>query len=311
MAAEIRLGASCVICLKPFVPRDSKQVTCGSRQCRDTRNYRLNRVKPGYVAMNRARSERRYALHNADAEPCPWLKGAPVYSTHLPGGACELTLTPASPIPLEKTHYLHGMLSAIDGRPHEPNRPAWSLLPWRSGWAVVWQDDGAAHHAKTSHQVTLYGRPATLSFGPLVKLRTPVVSRRGRHRIKLEAITPVSIKSAHKDRSVVYRMVPTSESLISTLECALAPRLGLKIARENICLNVISHRVESVDYECGKFGNFYGSKHPDERGVRGWVGHVIIECNAVARWLLECAARGWGLGARVSIGCGRIMVTDA
>ena len=44
--------------------------------------------------------------------------------------------------------------------------------------------------------------------------------------------------------------------------------------------------------------------------VRGWEGSLVIETNAVGRWLLEVAARGWGLGGRVAMTFGRVRVED-
>jgi hypothetical protein len=42
--------------------------------------------------------------------------------------------------------------------------------------------------------------------------------------------------------------------------------------------------------------------------VRGWSGSVVVETNAVGRWLLECAGRGLGLGGRTAFGFGRVRV---
>lgn len=310
MAAEVQLGAHCVICSAPFVPRDSKQVTCGDTRCREKRRYRLQRAKPAYVAMNRARSARWYAAHHDDADHDAWLKGAPPYASHLPGGACELRLSPADPVPLAKAHYIHGMLTKVDGRPHAANLPAWTLLPWRSGWAVVWHDEEGASRAKSTHSVTLYGRPATLIIGPLARLRTPAVTRRGKHVIRLDAITPVSIRTTPQKQKTLTRLVPTASSLLSTLSLNLAPRLGVTLNPELLKINVLSHRTEAVMIDGGKFGRSFGRSEGADIGVRGWIGHAIIECNAPARWLLECAARGRGLGGRTSIGFGRVMVTD-
>ncbi|GAC1577381.1 MAG: hypothetical protein NVS3B20_08750 [Polyangiales bacterium] len=44
--------------------------------------------------------------------------------------------------------------------------------------------------------------------------------------------------------------------------------------------------------------------------VNGWRGSVVLECNAVAHWLIEAAARGPGLGGRTALGFGRIRVTE-
>jgi CRISPR/Cas system endoribonuclease Cas6 (RAMP superfamily) len=43
--------------------------------------------------------------------------------------------------------------------------------------------------------------------------------------------------------------------------------------------------------------------------MRGWVGYVIVDCNAPAHWLLEVAAR-IGFGGTTSFGFGRIKVTE-
>ena len=44
-------------------------------------------------------------------------------------------------------------------------------------------------------------------------------------------------------------------------------------------------------------------------GIRGWTGHVIVEGNAVARWLVQCAGLV-GLGGRTALGFGRVRVME-
>jgi CRISPR/Cas system endoribonuclease Cas6 (RAMP superfamily) len=46
------------------------------------------------------------------------------------------------------------------------------------------------------------------------------------------------------------------------------------------------------------------------KAMRGWVGHMIVDCNAPAHWLLEVAARV-GLGGRTAFGFGRVRVSNA
>lgn len=44
--------------------------------------------------------------------------------------------------------------------------------------------------------------------------------------------------------------------------------------------------------------------------VSGWEGSVDLLASAPARWLLECAGRGLGLGGRAAYGCGAVTLVD-
>ncbi len=62
---------------------------------------------------------------------------------YLPGGACELRLSPAVVVPLPKSRYLHGALCAVLRHSHGDACP-WSLAPYRGGWAVTWHEAAVA-----------------------------------------------------------------------------------------------------------------------------------------------------------------------
>jgi len=170
---------------------------------------------------------------------------------------------------------------------------------------VYWRIEEGATLAGGTYDAELFDTPTTFRFGPLVRVRAPVVAKRGRHRIAIETITPVCIKSHNAGNIVAYRKFPTTDSIRSAISNMFPMRVGLVSDirdwdPETVQLRVIEHetQVESVDIG-GKFGR-----------VPGWSGRVVIECNAVARWLIEAASRGPGLGSKVAFGLGRVRVTS-
>lgn len=116
--------------------------------------------------------------------------------------------------------------------------------------------------------------------------------------MRIDTLTPVVIQ---KDgRSHLYT-APTSETLLGTLSASLMPRLGLGRNGSDLRLILHERHTEPEKVWCG-----------DKLGlVHGWSGYAVVEINAPARWLLEVAARGPGLGGRTAFGFGRIRVTEA
>jgi hypothetical protein len=222
---------------------------------------------------------------------------------HLPGGACEIRLEPAAIIPLARTRLLHGAISHALARNHDTD-DTWSLVPSRGGWTVVWHTDAGAARAGTEHAAHLYGQPICLRFGPRWRLRMPRFASRPHHRLRIDAVTPVVIRC---DGSQTTRLQPDATSLRSTLSQTLGRRLGLVLTREQVALVVDEIRTEPVQIRgTGKYGA-NGSRGK----VVGWTGSLVVHCDDMARLLLECAARGWGLGGRTSLGFGCIRVSDA
>jgi len=138
-----------------------------------------------------------------------------------------------------------------------------------------------------------------VGFGACWRPRYPRVSKRGHRKLRIDALTPVVIQSTGR---ATLRIQPTQTSLTAALATELPERVGVdSFDRDSLMLKVISHdsRKEVVD-----MGGKYGL-------ISGWVGHVVVDTNAVGEFLLRCAANGPGLGGRTAFGFGRIVVSAA
>lgn len=285
--------------------------------------YQRDRLSPEFRAANNERCKRWYEAHKAEhiakvaarkraanvselspskrkgEEPDSWMLPAPELD-YLPGGAFTLDLRPRHKFPHHQLSALHGIVTAITG-PHHPTKPQFALVPWPCGcgWAVYVEDIETARMVAGKMHAVRFDGNATLHCGPLMRIKAPSVAT-GLHRLRIDALTPVHVRSSG---GTVLRLVPTSSNLRGTLEGFLPRRLGVSVPPGSVALRVLEDctRTDRVDMR----GN--GAKL---NGCPGWVGHVIIETNAVGRWLFECAALGLGYGGKVAFGFGRIRVTD-
>lgn len=195
--------------------------------------------------------------------------------------------------------HLHGMLSTILGEAHAQTA-RWSLVPLSSAegaapgreWAVLWhREPDAARLASTAHPVHHHGEPRTLTLGPLTRLRTPAPLAPGLYRVAVDAVTPVTHGVDGRSRAVV---TPTTATVLSALGETLA-RSGLTTGR----LHVAAVEASTMRQPHDLGGHV--------REVIGWVGRVVVTCNAPAAWaLLLC--RALGFGGRVAFGLGRVHV---
>jgi hypothetical protein len=297
---EIDSLYSCEICRVPFIPHHTGQHTCGSSRCREARQYRRERQCPDAIERERERLRARWNRRDG-YKPNSALLGAPAYHTYLPGGALPITVRPSIPLDLRHTRHLHHAMTTALGRDHDPSRPDWSLMPWHGGWAVyLWRFEDAERLRLTARTVTLGHHRAEVSLGAVTRPRAPVVTRRGWHRVRLDAITPVVIRTM---AGRITHTRPTASHLVSTL-ALLAGRLGARVETDRIAVSIEQwDTVPSTIEGTGKIGG-------DGR-LRGWLGSLTLRCNAPARWLLESAARGPGLGGRVAFGFGRVRITEA
>jgi hypothetical protein len=259
------------------------------------------------VRTTRARNRAWCATHRNTKSQNLWLRGAPTWSAkYLPGGACQIDIRPLRwPLEHRNLRLLHGALSVLADVPHDRACPAFALAPTSHGcgWYVHWwSEDVALRLAGRTHEVRIARQPVDLTFGPLVRVRAPAAPPRGRRRVRIDALTPVVISKTGKQE--VYT-APTTERLMSALANAsgqrfgLAARIGLtpqEIA--NVQLELVERSTEPATVP---IGGHTGT-------IRGWVGSVVVDANASARWLLECAARGLGLGGRTAFGFGRVRV---
>jgi hypothetical protein len=247
----------------------------------------------------RARCHAWAQVHRGVKTPQPWLAGAPPFATYLPGGYTTVTFTPrpTRSIRLEDTRGLHGALTALLDRGHEQGMPNFSLAP-DEPWGVYWWREAGLRFANREVEGALWDRPTRFRFGPLWRVKAPTVEGRGKRLVRVETITPV-VSRAYG--STVYRSTPTSEVMHAMLAAQFAHRLGLSylVKQDLVRVQVVECRTEARHVDCGAHLGI----------VVGWVGHVDIETNAPARWLLRACERV-GLGGRTAFGFGRIRVTE-
>ena len=250
---------------------------------------------------SRARCAAWYAKRTENREERPWLLGAPPYPDLLPGGGFSLTFAPAPrwPLELRNARLIHGLVTSLTGVPHHETMPMFTLIPMncvRSQWSVWIADEAVARrlagHAWPGH---IADQSVLVHCGPFTRLRTPQVTKRGHQRVRVDILTPLTIRSMG---GAVTRVNPTEGNITSTLSSWLPRRLGVEGLR--LQLRVIEKQTETVRVDLGgKFGQVLGCS--------GW---FVADVNAPARWLLECAARGLGMGGRTAFGFGRIRVSD-
>ena len=267
-------------------------MTCRSHACKIGRSRFTNRVW--------AESNRNVRQNN------PWLTGPPPYGPHLPGGGFELHVSPAPqwPIELRNTRALHGMVTELLGRPHHPTIPGFSLVPWATGvrWGVYTQHaDDAARVAGKEHEMVLFDRRVKVRCGPLVRLRSPQIKARGHRRLRIDAITPVLVRQTGVETGLgpTTYTGPTAGNLHSSLDVWLPRRIGMQPFGPRCVVRLVESETRG---EAVALGGKYGR-------TLGWVGHVIVDTNAVGHWLFEVASR-IGYGGRVALGFGRIRVTQ-
>lgn len=306
----------CLECGALFAHDNPWRATCGPR-CRLTRRARQDRERerarvrgPEETLRVRARCTAWSRAHRACKRTNPWLAGPPPFGPHLPGFAQSIAIQPLPrwPIALRNTRALHGALTAILGAGHRARFPNFSIFPTSSGWGVHWVRN-AAHGLPFEISAPLFDVPTRFRFGPRVRFRAPAVSRRGRARVTIEALTPVVIVSS--GRTVMHTR-PTKESILSAIGTEFPNRLtedlGWRDDLRGQWARWVRDRAQVVLVDAATepahvpLGGKYGT-------VAGWTGSVTLEVNATGRWLLGAAER-IGLGSRVGFGFGCIRVRD-
>jgi len=292
---------ACDGCNETFVPQSSRHTFCSDR-CRWRQRERHD---PSHIANNRRRNARWSALHRAVKQSNPWLLGAPPFEEYLPGGGLEIFFEPHMVFEHRHLSALHGVITSITG-PHDRNVPNFVLVPWPRGcgWGVYLRSGEQARElARTRHNMRLGSGRTTLRFGDLNRIRAPRVTKRGHRRLRIDAVTPVCVRCTQGcDGTQKLYTAPTSGNLRSTLALMTPKRLGLLVDESSVKLEMLSRETIPATFSLagrdGRLGN-----------MRGWTGHVIVDCNAVAHWLLLVAER-IGYGGTTSFGFGRIRVTD-
>ena len=226
----------------------------------------------------------------AKPKRAPW--GAPVgeQPEHVAWGVALDGIPGSAPARL-----VHGLVSRLVAEGHT-QVARWALaMPTGahgSGWGVVcFRDEDAARLAGRAERVRVGAVEHDLRTGPVIRLRAPALPTRGKHRVTVDAVTPVSHLVDGRSRAIT---TPTVETILGALG-DVSQRLGLSVGR----MHVASVETQTVA-ERVTLGGHMGS-------VPGWVGRIVVECNAPAAWLLLCA-RHAGLGGRVAFGMGRVRV---
>lgn len=307
------LTKTCCVCGTPFTTGQPNNVTC-SDSCYHRWSWIVDRANPKRVRTNRAVNARWCAAHRKPTvKPNPWLYGRLPYSSVLPGFRTTIQISPPPKTPPTPgtSYVLHGVLSRILERPHEGRHgdrdrtPNFVLVPRGTSWAVHWLHTDARRLAGEKHAfwrneqgqfvpVTLYGEKREITLGPPEYVLAPDVER-GRRMIRVTTITPLVYRG---EQPGSWSQEMNGAKLIAALH--LFGRRMLGIPRED--LDRIRMEVHSITqkYEAVHMGDHFGS-------ATGIMLDATIETNAVARWLF-LAAQELGLGGRVSLGFGRIIV---
>jgi len=227
--------------------------------------------------------------------------------THIPGCIRSLSLSPEPrwPVALRNTRALHGVLTALAGRPHMPNMPNFALLPWPHdggclGWAVQWFDERDAR-LSGSHHVSIFNEPRVLTLGQAIGHRVPARPEERSHLMCLDTITPIVIRRT-VDKRTVHHDSPDDACLVSALSCSSAVTLVTGKLEHPLWLRIVGGKTSPQSVPVG--GNWGG----DSR-VRGFGGRLLLEVDGYTRWRLEIAQL-MGLGGRVSLGFGRFRVRE-
>lgn len=294
-----RQHAQCAWCAEFFEIKAPMQRFC-SDPCRYRARDAGNAASPAFRARVRERGAKWAAEHRGVKRREPWLLGQPIYESFLPGGFLEMSLNEPLRWPIEHRNVrgLHGAITAITGA-HHPTVPRFALVPWHRGilWGLQTFEPAMLDVlAGTRHRVRIYDQERELRFGGRIRLKAPQVAKRGRRRLRIDAVTPVVVRNACNNHRA-YRTV-TGPNMLNTLCAWLPRRIGLELGEDDARMELVESdtRAEGVDV-----GAKYGR-------VIGWVGSVVVECNAVAEWLLRVAEIG-GYGGRVAFGFGRVKVS--
>jgi hypothetical protein len=216
---------------------------------------------------------------------------------YLPGAFVPLALENGFRFEHWQISALHGMVTSITG-PHTPNDPNFSLFPWHKGcgWAAYIRDlELAKSVAMKTHVVDFRGEAMDLAVGWMVRVKAPKVPA-GAWKLRVTAVTPVQVRNA----GVTTYTSPTANNIRGTLEAFTARRLGIHVDKHDVQVEMLSHETSPDRINLSGRSEF--------AGIRGWVGHVDLRVNALARLMLESCATGMGLGGKTAFGFGRIKV---
>lgn len=207
--------------------------------------------------------------------------------------------------------FLHGALHRHLDVGHSMDETAFSLVlptkPREALWLIT-ADATLIDRLPTRVLLATDDGPHELSVQARSRFRSPPARHAGQYRVTIEAKGPLVIKAVRGGKPWQAAALQTNPTeLVGSLE-RVAKRMGLQIDPNHIHAKVLSHSLVALP-DGIRVGGHWGSG--GERGViHCMLGSIELECNAVARWLLDCAAIV-GLGSATALGFGRITVRDA
>jgi hypothetical protein len=165
----------------------------------------------------------------------------------------------------------------------------------------VWWDEADGHRLARTTAPSRIGRVDTdLALGSAVRIHAPPQWLAGAYPVRLTTRSIVTIASVMHHGENAGRRIARTRADAQTIESALwtlARKLRAPMDYPPR-VHVMADRTRpSAACLMGKPGR-----------VEGFEGSAELVVNAPARWLLECASRGLGLGARGAYGCGAVTV---
>lgn len=260
--------------------------------------------------------------YNLDTDaPHVWARPSPPYASTFSGGLLEFKLSdgPSGGIPLADVRALHGAVCELIGQekvPYQSGKTSnghpdifFLLWPYSTGWALYSPCEATIKFlAGKARRIHVFQKQTGIAFASTpVRLRAPGPVQPGIYQTTVKTLTPIVVRNHKKTTALRDKLSYHSlnaacfrGSLVSNLAHT---RLGADVPQDSIAIRVVRESSEPTTVNVGGFK--WGA-----RGVvHGVVGEATLQTNAVGLWLLECAKR-IGMGGRVSIGFGRVDLSD-
>lgn len=250
--------------------------------------------------------------HLIDTTDPIWAMPSPTLASPTLAVGTELTIHGYKrPICATELGWLHAAITSMLGREHDQDNTKsclaqyWNVRPWptQSGCAIIWWDpaDGAAM-ARRRHAARIGKIEVELECGPPVRIHAPPRWLGGAYPVRIETRSLVSVASKQNrgDRAGQRNAHPRASAMcIESALVTIARKLRIPLdAPPRVIVIADRTRPDRVHVRA-KTGR-----------VEGWSGQVDVLASPLARWLLECASRGLGLGARGAYGFGSVLVSS-
>lgn len=218
---------------------------------------------------------------------------------------------------------LHGALHRALGVGHDLDKTPFSLvLPSqreRALWMLTSDEDVITRLLAWESPRVILGddrEPHDLRIAERSRLRLPPPREPGQYRARVIASSPLVLKKSNRaiakseasTRHGLYRQQLQTKptELVGSLE-HVASRAGIRVDKHTVIARVILHDLDEIEGGIRVGGHWQSG--PTRGHIACMVGVIDVECNAIGRWLLDCAALV-GLGGKTAIGFGRVRVRD-